>query len=64
MANLAADASQLPPYTAFRRSEVSASLEQIQSGKALLHETVCLVVGLIRSISPDRLRDEPTPYGI
>jgi hypothetical protein len=38
--------------------------EQTQSGKALLHETVCLGGGLIRSISPDRLREEPAPYGI
>ena len=38
--------------------------EQTQSGKALLHETVCLVVGLTRSISPDRLREEPAPYRI
>ena len=37
--------------------------EQIQSGKSILHETVCLVVGLIRSISPDRLREESAPYG-
>jgi len=36
--------------------------EQTQIGKALLHEVVCLLVGLIRSISPDRLRDEPLPY--
>mgnify|MGYP000946325877 CR=1 FL=1 len=28
--------------------------EQIQSGKQLLYETVCLLVGLIRSIAPDR----------
>jgi hypothetical protein len=38
--------------------------EQIQSGKAILHETVSLVVGLIRSISPDCLHEKATPYGI
>jgi four helix bundle protein len=37
--------------------------DQIQSGKGILHETVCLVVGLIKSIAPDRLREEPSPYG-
>jgi four helix bundle protein len=36
--------------------------EQIRSGKAILHETVCLLVGLVRSISPERLREEPRPY--
>jgi len=36
--------------------------EQVQSGKALLHETVSLLIGLIRSISPDRLGEEPLPY--
>jgi len=38
--------------------------EQILSGKAILYEMVCLVVGLIRSISPDRLGEEPIPYAI
>jgi len=32
--------------------------EQIRGGKELLHETVCLLVGLIRSIAPDRLGEE------
>ena len=36
--------------------------EQIQSGKELLHETVSLLVGLIRSIDPDRLGEEPVGY--
>jgi four helix bundle protein len=40
------------------------TVEQIQGGKAILHETVCLVVGLIRSLSPDRLGEEPSPYGV
>jgi four helix bundle protein len=36
--------------------------EQIQSGKELLHETVSLLVGLIRSIDPDRLGEEAVEY--
>jgi len=31
---------------------------QIHDGKALLHEVVALLMGLIRKISPDRLREE------
>jgi len=38
------------------------SVEQIQGGKEILHETVSLLVGLIRSISPDRLGEEPFGY--
>jgi four helix bundle protein len=38
--------------------------EQIQSGKELLIEIVSLLIGLIRSISPDRLREEPIEYRI
>jgi len=37
-------------------------VEQIQVGKEILHETVSLLVGLIRSISPDRLGEEPLGY--
>ena len=33
--------------------------DQIQIGKALLHDVVSLLIGLIRSLSPDRLREEP-----
>ena len=36
--------------------------EQIQRGKEILHETVSLLVGLIRSISPERLGEEPFEY--
>jgi len=36
--------------------------EEIQSGKELLHETVSLLVGLIRSIAPDRLGEEAVEY--
>jgi four helix bundle protein len=36
--------------------------DQVRDGKALLHETVSLLVGLIRSISPERLGEEPLPY--
>lgn len=38
------------------------SIEQIQGGKEILYETVSLLVGLIRSISPDRLGEEPFAY--
>jgi four helix bundle protein len=37
--------------------------EQIQGGKEILHETVSLLVGLIKSISTDRLGEEPLAYG-
>ena len=36
--------------------------DQVQSGKALLHEVVSLLIGLIKSFSPDRLGEEPVPY--
>jgi four helix bundle protein len=36
--------------------------EQVREGKALLLETVSLLVGLIRRISPDRLGEDPVPY--
>lgn len=36
--------------------------DQVREGKAVLHETVSLLVGLIRSISPERLGEEPLPY--
>ena len=36
--------------------------EQIQSGKETLKETVSLLVGLIKSISPDRLGEETVEY--
>ena len=38
------------------------TVEEIQKGKAVLHEIVSLLVGLIRSISPDRLGEETPPY--
>jgi four helix bundle protein len=38
------------------------TVDQIRSGKAILHETVSLLVGLIKSISPDRLGEESLPY--
>ena len=37
--------------------------DQIQSGKGILSETVCLVVGLIKSLAPDRLHEEQAAYG-
>jgi four helix bundle protein len=36
--------------------------EQIQSGKELLIEIVSLLIRLIRTISPDRLREESVEY--
>jgi four helix bundle protein len=36
--------------------------DQVRDGKAVLHETVCLLVGLIRSLSPERLGEESLPY--
>lgn len=38
------------------------TVEEIQSGKGLLHEVVSLLVGLIRSIAPDRLGEEALAY--
>jgi four helix bundle protein len=40
----------------------NCTVEQIQRGKELLHETVCLLVGLIKSLSPERLGEEPVEY--
>jgi four helix bundle protein len=39
-----------------------STLDQVREGKALLLETVSLLVGLIRRISPDRLGEESVPY--
>jgi len=39
-----------------------ATVEEIQRGKELLHETVSLLVGLVKSIAPDRLGEEPVEY--
>jgi four helix bundle protein len=36
--------------------------EEVQAGKQILLEVVALLIGLIRSISPDRLGEEPVPY--
>jgi len=36
--------------------------EQTQYGKELLQETVALLVGLVRSIAPQRLGEEPVEY--
>ncbi len=38
------------------------TVEEIQRGKELLHETVSLLVGLVKSIAPDRLGEEPVAY--
>jgi four helix bundle protein len=40
----------------------TCTVDQIQSGKGLLYETVSLLIGLVRSISPDRLGEEPLAY--
>jgi len=37
--------------------------DQVQGGKELLCETVCLLVGLIKSIAPDRLGEGSVEYG-
>jgi len=36
--------------------------EEVQAGKKILLEVVALLIGLIRSISPDRLGEEPVAY--
>jgi four helix bundle protein len=38
--------------------------EDVESGKEILRQTVSLLVGLIRSISPDRLGEEPGEYRV
>jgi four helix bundle protein len=38
--------------------------EDVESGKEILRETVSLLVGLIRSISPDRLGEELGEYKV
>ena len=35
---------------------------EIQTGKELLHETVSLLIGLTRSIAPERLREDVVHY--
>jgi hypothetical protein len=37
---------------------------ELEEGKGLLKDIVCLLVGLIRSNSPDRLHEEPTEYRV
>jgi four helix bundle protein len=39
------------------------TVEQIEGGKRLLQETVSLLVGLTKSIAPDRLGEEAPTYG-
>lgn len=36
--------------------------EETDGGKILLRETVALLVGLVKSISPDRLHEEGVAY--
>ena len=38
------------------------TVEEIQSGKEILRETVSLLIGLIRRINPDRLGEEVVEY--
>ena len=33
-----------------------------QAGKVILYEVVCLLIGLIRSIAPERLGEETLAY--
>ena len=37
---------------------------ELEEGKGLLKDIVCLLVGLIRSNSPDRLHEEATEYRV
>ena len=39
------------------------TVEEVYEGKRLLHETVSLLVGLTKSVSPERLREDGPPYG-
>jgi four helix bundle protein len=39
-----------------------STADQVQEGKEVLNEIVCLLIGLVRSISPDRLREDSPPY--
>ncbi|HLH57358.1 MAG TPA: four helix bundle protein [Verrucomicrobiae bacterium] len=38
--------------------------DEIQAGKELLREAVSLIIGLVRSVAPDRLREEEVEYRI
>jgi four helix bundle protein len=38
--------------------------EEIDGGKILLRETVSLLVGLVKSISPDRMNEESVEYRV
>jgi len=40
------------------------TVDQVQDGKALLQEIVSLLIGLIKSLSPDRLGEEPLSYRV
>jgi four helix bundle protein len=40
------------------------SEEEVERGKEVLRETVSLLVGLIKSVSPDRLGEDPVEYRI
>lgn len=40
----------------------SSTVEQIVAGKEILHETVSLIVGLIKSVAPERLGEEGGKY--
>ncbi len=40
------------------------TVEQIEHGKRLLHETVSLLVGLTKSVAPGRLGEDAPPYQV
>jgi len=40
------------------------TVEEIQRGKEVLREAVSLIIGLVRSVSPDRLGEEHVEYRI
>ncbi len=39
------------------------TVEQIEEGKRLLHETVSLIVGLTKSVAPGRIGEDTVKYG-
>lgn len=43
-------------------AKAECTVDQVETGKAMLHEIVSLLVGLIKSIAADRLGEEPAPY--
>jgi four helix bundle protein len=40
------------------------TVEETREGKEILYQTVSLLIGLIKSVSPDRLGEDPVPYRV